>query len=168
MFLLDTPVIAELSKAKSGRADEHVTRWASGVARHHLFVSVMSMIELDAAIAELEKSDPARGAAARTWLEEAVPHAFEGRILSVDMEVVQRRAALPHDGKSDRNAVLAATALANGLTLATRTPSAYRFSRIKLFNPWGYTPEDAEDMGEDWQQVARSGPMWLKNLFLRF
>lgn len=168
MFLLDTPVVAELSRAKSGQADEHVTHWASGVARHNLFVSVLSLIELDSGVAELEKSDRARGATARAWLDDAVPRAFEGRILPVDMEVVKRRAALPHDGKSDRNAVLAATALVHGLTLATRTPSAYRFSRVKLFNPWGYTPEEGEDSGEDWQQVARSGPMWLKNLFLRF
>ena len=167
MFLLDTPVISELRKAKSGQADEHVTRWASGVARQNLFISVVSLLELEAGVAQAERKDKVQGSHLRVWLEESVPRAFDGRILAVDMEVVKKRAALPAEVRSDRDAVLAATALAHGLTLATRNTAAYRFGRVKLFNPWGYTEEE-EDVGADWQQVARSGPMWLKNLFLRF
>ncbi len=167
MFLLDTPVITELRKARSGQADDNVTRWASGVARQNLFISVISLLELEASVAELERKDKDKAAATRTWLDETVPRAFDGRILTIDVNVVKKRAALPFDARHDREAVLAATAQVHGLTVATRTPSAYRFGRVKVFNPWGFSPED-EDTGADWQQVARSGPMWLKNLFLRF
>jgi toxin FitB len=167
MYLLDTPVIAELRRAKSGRADEHVTRWASNVPAQNLFISVMSLLELEGGIAEVQRKDKILGAALRSWIEETVPAAFEGRILSVDLAVTKRRAALPFSDGKDRDALLAATALTHGLTLVTRSLSAYRFSKVKLFNPWGYTPED-EDAEADWQDVSRSGPLWLKNLFLRF
>ncbi len=169
MYLLDTPVIAELRKARGGQADENVTRWASGVPRQNLFISVISLLELEASVAQLEHKDKDKAAATRTWLDETVPRAFDGRILNVDTAVVKKRAALPFEARHDREAVLAATALTHGLTLATRTPSAYRFGRVKVFNPWGFTQDaEDEDNGADWQQVARSGPVWLKNLFLRF
>ena len=167
MYLLDTPVIAELRRAKSGRADEHVTRWASNVPAQNLFISVMSLLELEGGIAEVQRKDKAMGAALRTWIDETVPAAFEGRILSVDLAVTKRRAALPFAEGKDRDALLAAKALTHGLTLVSRSLSAYRFSKVKLFNPWGYTPED-EELEADWQDVSRSGPLWLKNLFLRF
>ena len=167
MYLLDTPVIAELRRAKSGRADEHVTRWASNVPAQNLFISVMSLLELEGGIAEVQRKDKVLGTALRSWIDETVPAAFEGRILSVDLAVTKRRSALPFSDGKDRDALLAATALTHGLTLVTRSLSAYRFSKVKLFNPWGYTPED-EDAEADWQDVSRSGPLWLKNLFLRF
>ena len=64
-----------------------------------------------------------------------------------------------------RDALLAATAIEHGLTLVTRQTAAYKGARVKLFNPWGYTPEDEEDA--DWRQAGRAGPLWLKNLFVR-
>ncbi len=168
MYLLDTPVIAELRNAKSGKANEAVTRWASNIASQNLFVSVVSLLELEGGVAQLESKDRTQGAAMRTWLDEVVPRAFEGRILSVDLAVTKKRATLPFsEPRHDRDAVLAATALTHGLTLVTRNLSAFRFGKVKLFNPWGYTPDGNED-DADWQQVASSGPMWLKNLFLRF
>lgn len=173
MFLLDTPVIAELRKAKAGQADAQVTRWASSTASQNLFISVISLLELDAGVAQLERKDRAQGTAMRAWLDDVVPRAFDGRILSVDVAVTKKRAALPYaesrqaDSRHERDALLAAIALTHGLTLVTRNLSAFRFGRVKLLNPWGYTPEQ-EDDGGDWQEVSRSGPMWLKNLFLRF
>lgn len=167
MYLLDTPVIAELRRAKSGLADEHVTRWASNVPAQNLFVSVLSLLELESGIAEVQRKDRALGAALHTWIDVTVPAAFEGRILSVDLAVTKKRATLPFSETKDRDALLAATALTHGLTVVTRNLSSYRFSKVKLFNPWGYTP-DEDDLEADWQDVSRSGPLWLKNLFLRF
>jgi len=92
-----------------------------------------------------------------------VLRAFEGRILAVDTAVIRRRAQI---GVADaRDALLAATAIEHGLTLVTRQTAAYKGARVKLFNPWGYTPEDEEDT--DWRQAGRAGPLWLKNLFVR-
>lgn len=168
MYLLDTPVIAELRKAKSGKADEHVTTWASGIASQNMFMSALSLLELESGVAQAERKDRAFGASLRLWLDDQVMKAFEGRILAVDTAVVRKRAGLhAHDPRTDRDALLAATALVHGLTLVTRNVAAFRSARVKVFNPWGYTPEVEEDSA-DWQQATQSGPLWLKNLFLRF
>src|SRR3569623_3425630 len=165
MYLLDTPVSSELRRARTGRADPGVVTWASGIASQNLFVSVLSLLELESGVAAAEKKDRVSGAALREWLASQVMAAFENRILAVDAAVVKKRAALPAPG-SDRDYLMAATALAHGAPLVTRSPQAYRHGRVKLFNPWGYTPDAAEIDDADWQQVAKSGPMWLKNLFL--
>jgi predicted nucleic acid-binding protein len=163
MYLLDTAVVLELRKAKAGRTDAGLASWASGMARQNLFLSALSLLELENTAARTEKQDKAAGAALRAWIGDQVLRAFEGRILPVDTAVVRRRARL---GLADtRDALLAATAIEHGLTLVTRQTAAYKGARVKLFNPWGYTPEDEDDA--DWRQAARTGPLWLKNLFVR-
>jgi predicted nucleic acid-binding protein len=105
----------------------------------------------------------------RAWLDEQVMKAFDGRILPVDAGVVKKRAALSHtESKNERDALITATAQVHGLVLVTRNAAAFKSARVKLFNPWGYTPDEETGDDADWQQVARSGPLWLKNLFLRF
>jgi predicted nucleic acid-binding protein len=164
MYLLDTPVVLELRKAKAGRTDPGLTSWAAGVASQNLFLSALSLLELETGAARLESRDKAAGGALRAWIDAQVMAAFDGRILPVDAAVVRRRGQLAY--ADARDGLLAATALQHGLTLVTRNISAFRTGRVKLFNPWGYTP-DAEEEAEDWGQAARTGPLWLKNLFVR-
>jgi predicted nucleic acid-binding protein len=164
MYLLDTEIVAELGKAKSGRTDPGLVAWAASVPRHSLFLSAISLLELEDGAARLERRDRGGGRATRDWIETRVVSAFEGRILAVDAAVVRRRAQLPC--ADSRDGLLAATALEHGLTLATRNAAAFRQGRVKLFNPWGYTPDAAEE-GADWGEAARAGPMWLRNLFVR-
>lgn len=163
MYLIDTPVVLELRKAKAGRTDAGLATWAAGVSRQNLFLSALSLLELETTAAKTEKQDKAGGAALRTWVADQVMPAFEGRILAVDAAVVRRRAHLTL--ADTRDALLAATAIEHGLTLVTRQIGAFKGTRVKLFNPWGYTPEDEDDA--DWRLAARSGPVWLKNLFVR-
>jgi predicted nucleic acid-binding protein len=165
MHLLDTEVVHALREAKSGRADPALTAWASGAARASLFVSVLTLLELETAIARAERKDKAQGAALRDWLDNRVARAFEGRILPIDAAVVRRRASVAvADG---RDALLAATALEHGLTLATRDLAAFaKVPRLKLLDPWAYRPEAAEE-DEDWGQAAKAGAQWLRNIFVR-
>jgi toxin FitB len=164
MFLLDTAVVLELRRAKAGRADPALTAWAAGAAPLSLFVSVLALVELENAAARLAHDDKAVGAALRSWIGEQVLPAFDGRVLALDAAVAQRRAALPI--AEPRDALLAATALEHGLTLATRDPAAFRGARVKLVNPWRYQAgEDEADL--DWGQAARAGQSWLKTLFVR-
>jgi toxin FitB len=160
MYLLDTGVVLELRKAKAGRTDAGLAAWAAGVPRQHLFLSALALLELGNAAAREKGS----AAALQAWIDGQVLPAFDGRILPIDAAVVRRRAQLPYaDG---RDGLLAATALEHGLTLVTRNTAAFKQGRVKLFNPWGYTPEDDAD-DADWGQAARTGPLWLKNLFVR-
>ena len=163
MYLIDTPVVLELRKAKAGRTDAGLATWASGVSRQNLFLSALSLLELETTAAKTEKQDKAGGTALRGWIADQVMPAFEGRILAVDAAVVRRRAQLAL--ADTRDALLAATAIEHGLTLVTRQTAAFKGTRLKLFNPWGYSPDDEDD--SDWRQAARTGPVWLKNLFVR-
>jgi predicted nucleic acid-binding protein len=163
MYLLDTQVVLELRKAKAGRTDAGLATWATGVSRQNLFLSALSLLELENGAARAERQDKGAGAALRTWVADQVMPAFEGRILAVDAAVARRRAQLTLT--DTRDALLAATAIEHGLTLVTRQTAAFKGARVKLFNPWGYTPEDEDD--SDWRQAARTGPVWLKNLFVR-
>lgn len=165
MHLLDTEVVYALRAAKSGRADAALTAWAAGAARTSLFVSALTLLELETAIARAEHKDKTQGAALRDWLDNRVARAFEGRILPIDAAVVRRRAGVPlADG---RDAILAATALQHGMTLATRNQAAFaKVPRLKLFNPWTYKPE-VVDEDEDWGQAAKAGAQWLRNIFVR-
>jgi predicted nucleic acid-binding protein len=163
MYLLDSPVVLELRKAKAGRTDAGLATWAAGVSRQNLFLSALSLLELETGAARSGKQDKAGAAALRAWIADQVLPAFEGRILPVDVAVVRRRAQLAL--ADTRDALLAATAIEHGLTLVTRQTAAFKGARLKLFNPWGYTPEDEDDA--DWRQAARTGPLWLKNLFVR-
>lgn len=163
MYLLDTPVVLELRKAKAGRTDAGLATWAGGVSRQNLFLCALTLLELENGAARIAKQDKAGAAAQRAWIADQVVPAFEGRILAIDAPVVRRRAQLTLT--DTRDALLAATAIEHGLTLVTRQTAAFKGTRVKLFNPWGYTPEDEDDA--DWRQAARTGPVWLKNLFVR-
>lgn len=164
MYLLDTPIVFELRMAKAGQADAALTAWASGVARERLFLSAISLMELEASAHRAGLRDKAAGTALRGWIENQVLPAFEGHILPVDTAVARRRGQLPI--ADTRDALFAATALEHGLTLATRNAAAFKGPRVKLFDPWRYTPDAAED-DADWREAARTGPLWLRNLFVR-
>ncbi|WP_454715373.1 PIN domain-containing protein [Caulobacter segnis] len=165
MHLLDTDVVFELRNAKAGTTDAGLAVWAARAARSSLFVSTLTLLELETATARAERKDKAKGAALRDWLDNRVAPAFEGRILSIDAAVVRRRAHVPL--ADSRDALLAATALEHGLTLATRDPAAFaKVPRLKVFNPWGYKPEALDDE-EDWGQAAKAGTQWLRNIFVR-
>ena len=61
MHLLDTNVVSELRKAKSGKADAKVIAWAGSVSASSLFLSVVTILELETGIALIERHDPAQG-----------------------------------------------------------------------------------------------------------
>ena len=170
MHLLDTDIVFELRNAKAGATDPGLAAWAAGAARSSLFISALTLLELETAAARAERKDKSPkdgtgGAALRDWLDNRVAPAFDGRVLAVDAAVVRRRAHVPL--ADTRNALLAATALEHGLTLATRDAAAFaKVPRLKVFNPWGYKPEALDDV-EDWGEAAKVGAQWLRNIFVR-
>ena len=164
MYLLDTPIVLDLRKARAGGADPGLAAWAAGIARERLFLSAISLVELEATAARAARADKAAGTALRAWIDDQVVPAFEGHILPLDGGVARRRGTLAI--ADTRDALFAATALEHGLTLVTRSRSAFKGARVKLFDPSGYEPEASEEAA-DWRSAARSGPLWLRNLFVR-
>ena len=140
MYLLDTTVISELRKAKSGKADQKVLAWAESVPASSLYVSAITILELETGVLLVERRDPAQGAVLRSWLNTHVLPAFSDRILPVDTAVAQHCAKLHvPDPRSDRDALIAATALVHGMPVITRNIQDFTPTGVELLNPWEYT-----------------------------
>lgn len=137
MFLLDTNVVSELRKATAGKADARVIAWASGVPYGSLFVSAITVLELEMGVTQVERRDPAQGAILREWLDKHVLPAFHDRVLPVDVAVAQRSAHLHiPDPRAERDALIAATALVHGMTVVTRNVADFQATGVPLLNPW--------------------------------
>ena len=137
MYLLDTNVVSELRKAKSGRADPNVVAWAQPIPVGSLFLSAITVLELELGVLLIERREAVQGRILRAWLDQSVLPAFEGRILPVDVEVA-RRCARMHvpDPRSERDALIAATALVHGMTVVTRNVPDFSGLDLPLLDPW--------------------------------
>jgi predicted nucleic acid-binding protein len=137
MYLLDTNVISELRKAKSGKADKNVVSWANNVSATRLFLSVITILEIETGVLLVERRDPSQGAVLRSWLNAHVLPAFSERILPFDTAVAQRCARLHvPDRRSDRDSIIAATALVHGMTIVTRNVDDFEPTGVEILNPW--------------------------------
>ena len=87
MFLLDTNVVSELRKIRLGRADRNVALWADSVDAVALYLSAITVQELEMGVLLAECRDPPQGAIFRAWFESHVLPAFAGRILPFDTAV---------------------------------------------------------------------------------
>lgn len=139
MYLLDTNVLSELRKRRSGKIDAAVEAWAGSVDQADMYLSVITVMEIELGIVLLERRDPRQAGVLRLWLHEKVMPAFAGRILPVDTPIALRCARLHvPDTKSERDAWIAATGLVHDLTIATRNVADFAGTGTVLLNPWTY------------------------------
>ena len=137
MYLLDTNVVSELRKAGSGKADQRVVDWANSVSASTLYLSVISVLELEMGVLLMERRDAAQGATLRAWLNTHVLPTFADRIVPIDVAIAQRCAMLHvPNPKSERDAIIAATALIHDMTVITRNVDDFSDTQAKLINPW--------------------------------
>jgi toxin FitB len=137
MYLIDTNVISEMRKARAGKIDLNVARWASGVDVNQMFVSVITIHEIEIGTLLTERRDLAQGRIYRSWLENDVLPTFASRMLPVNVEVARVCAAyhVP-DPMPLLDSFIAATAQVHGLTLVTRNTADFQRCGIPLLNPW--------------------------------
>jgi hypothetical protein len=134
-FLLDTNVVSELRRLD--RADPRVQAWMFDVAPSDMFLSVMTILELEIGAQALLRRNAAQGAILRRWIDTRVVPQFAGRILPVDVAVSQRCAPLHIPNKRpERDALIAATALVHRLTVVTRDVSDFAPMGVPVLNPW--------------------------------
>ena len=134
MFLLDTNVVSELRKAQ---ADPAVVAWARSVPAYKLYISAITLLEIETGILRLERRDPIQALPLRNWLEAHVIPAFTGRVLSIDGAVARRCARLHVPDRSNEcDALIAATALVHDMTVVTRNTRDFAFSGAPVLNPW--------------------------------
>ncbi|MDR3054569.1 MAG: type II toxin-antitoxin system VapC family toxin [Zoogloeaceae bacterium] len=137
MYLLDTNIISELRKIPSGKANRGLARWADGVDADALYLSVITVQELETGVLRMERKDPTQAALFRRWLDVHVLPAFAGRILPVDLAIAQRSARLHvPDPRPIQDMLIAATALRHGLIVVTRNVRDFSSTGVQICNPF--------------------------------
>lgn len=139
MYLLDTNVISELRSGKP-KQSQLVRKWAAAQRSNKLYLSAITILELEIGICLHERRTPPQGQALRKWLN-GVRKEFAGRILPFGETTALLCAPLHVPNKqSDRDAMIAATALEHSFTVVTRNVKDFKNSSVNIVNPWEMEP----------------------------
>lgn len=137
MYLLDTNVVSELVKKEPNPG---VLHWIDEHDEATLFLSVITFGELQKGISKL--SDNARAERLQAWIDQDLANRFEGRILTLDLDVILAWGKVQGNAEKDRttlsvlDSLIAATALVHNLTVVTRNTKDIERCRASVFNPW--------------------------------
>ena len=135
MFLLDTVVLSELRKPVRRRS-RNLVRWIGGIPSQDLFVSVLTIGEIERGIERQRQLDPPFADRIAAWLD-MILRTHAGRILAVDFSVARRWGRLSHRlGNKGLDLAIAATALEHGLAVATRNVSDFEPTGVPVLNPF--------------------------------
>lgn len=135
MYLLDTNVVSDLRR--SDKAPAALLTWSRQVQPQHLFISCITVFELELGVRLKERRDSAQGQMLREWLEGRVLPQFDGRILTIDAAIARCCAAMHAPNPApERDAWIAATALVHGLTVVSRNVADFAACGASVLNPW--------------------------------
>jgi predicted nucleic acid-binding protein len=132
VYLLDTMILSALRKRER---DPGLIAWLAAVPESELFLSVITMGEIEKGIAAVTAKDPAFAQRLTTWLD-AVLRGFSARILGIDINTARRwgRLAAAH-GHAGPDLLIAATALEHGLTVVTHNRRHFEGTGVTILNP---------------------------------
>ena len=134
MFLLDTDVISLLR-----RPDRHPApaRWLQAQRSADLFISVVTLAEMERGLAQQRRRDPAFANDLAAWIEQTAA-SFADRIIGVDPAAARIWGRMSGDiGHFNVDLLIAATALVHGLTLVTRNVRHFEPTGVRVVNPFG-------------------------------
>jgi predicted nucleic acid-binding protein len=135
-FLLDTNVVSELRKHKPHGA---VLAWLHGLREEQLFLSAVTLGELQAGIEVTRRQDPAKAADIERWVDQLEA---SYQVLPMDSACFREWGRLM-DGKSDHlleDAMIAATARTHDLIVASRNEADFKQLNVRLLNPFKAAP----------------------------
>jgi toxin FitB len=136
-FLLDTSVISELVKAAP---DDRVIEWLKRNDEASLYLSVLTIGEIEKGIAKLPESS--RREKLETWVRRDLADRFRERLLAIDATVAATWGRLAGEAEARGeplpviDGLIAATSLAHDLTVATRNVGDFERCGARCFNPW--------------------------------
>jgi predicted nucleic acid-binding protein len=133
---LDTNVVSEMKRISAGQGNPQVAHWLRQVEDSVLYLSAITVLELELGCLLMERRETSQGAVLRRWLRGLLSH-YTNRIISIDCAVAIRAAALhvPNPCES-HNALIAATALAHRYAVVTRNVGDFSMDDLKVINPW--------------------------------
>ena len=134
MYLLDTDVISELRRRRRNR---NVVAWIGNVSAADLFLSVVTIGEIELGIARQRVRNPSFAKDLADWLEVTL-RAYEERILPLTVGIARRWGRLAAQlGNNQLDLAIAATALEHGLTVVTRNVSDFEPTGVTVLDPFG-------------------------------
>ncbi len=137
MHLLDTNIVSIFRRID--KAPQQIIDWAASVDAEDFYLSVITVLEIEQGILMKERKDKVQAGLYRDWLQNDILVRFEDRILPIDLAVARRCARLHvPDRKSERDALIAATALVHGMTVVTRNEADFKATGVPLIDPWAY------------------------------
>lgn len=132
MFLIDTDVLSSLRKRER---NPNIVRWVKGQRTDDLYLSVVSVGEIERGIAQQERRDPAFARVLGAWLD-TVLSLYSGRLLPVDLSTARRWGRLSDDiGHANADLLIAATALDHGLTVVTCNIRHFKPTGVPVIDP---------------------------------
>ncbi len=136
-YLLDTNVVSELRKVGDGKADANVTSWVGAQDSNDLFISAITILEIERGILAIQRRDASQGSRLRLWMDSRVRPEFAERVLPID-DMIATRCAHLHipDRRNEADALIAATALVHGLAVVTRNVKDFDETGVIIFDPW--------------------------------
>lgn len=136
MFLLDTNVISELRRAKPHGA---VLAWVAATPEEDLFLSAVTLGEIQRGIEALRPRDAAKAAELEDWADGL---AAQANLLPMGVGEFRLWASLMQGRPVDiyADAMLAATAMVHGLTMVTRNERDFAGLGVEVFNPFSFSP----------------------------
>ncbi len=139
MFLLDTVILSELRKPPR-RRNRNLVKWIGEVPSQDLFVSVLTLGEIERGIERQRQLNPPFANIIASWLD-LILRTYEGRIIAVDVAVARRWGRLSHRiGNKGLDLAIAATALEHGLTVVTRNVSDFEPTGVPVLDPFNPRP----------------------------
>jgi predicted nucleic acid-binding protein len=135
MYLLDTNVVSELRSGKP-RQSPAVRKWAETQPGAQLYLSVITVMEIEIGVLRMERKDAAQGASLRRWAH-AVLRQFGGRVLPFTHRTALDCAGMHvPDPRSFRDSMIAATATEHGFAVVTRNVGDFAGTGAQVIDPW--------------------------------
>ena len=135
-YLVDPNVLSEIRKGP--RADARVAAWFASVTPDELFVSVITLGELRRGIDNVARRDRPAALTLNRWFHRMVT-GYGERILAIELRVAEEWGRITAEASlPTADALIAATARVNGLTVVTRNTKVLARSGVPVLNPFEY------------------------------